>query len=165
MDKKISPLIKGLITGLAMLAFALIMYFTRQTAASNLHYVNYLLYASGIIWTLFAYSRSEAYTGKFGDIFAQGFRCFVIVTLIMVTFTGIFSKMHPEFAEESAVYYKEDLIKNEKSRTPKEIDEKVALYKKQFTTGLVSTAIFGYLIMGTVFTAAGAGVLLITRRK
>lgn len=165
MNRKISPLIKGLITGAAMLVFALVMYFTKQTAASNLHYINYALYAGGILWALFDYARSEGYTGKFGDIFAQGFRCFVVVTLIMVTFTGIFSKMHPEFAEESAVYYKEDLLKREKNRTPAEIDEKVALYKKQFTTGLVSTAIFGYLIMGTVFTAAGAAILLIRRRQ
>lgn len=164
MNKKISPLIKGLITGVTMLVFALVMYLTKQTAESNLQYVNYVLYAGGILWTVFDYSRSETYTGKFGDIFAQGFRCFVIVTLIMVTFTGIFSKMHPEFAEESSVYYKEELLKTEKNRTPAEIEEKVALYKKQFTTGLVSTAIFGYLIMGTIFTAAGAGILLIRRQ-
>ncbi len=165
MNKKISPLIKGLITGVTMLVFALVMFLTKQTAESNLQYVNYVLYAGGILWTVFDYSRSETYTGKFGDIFAQGFRCFVIVTLIMVTFTGIFSKMHPEFAEESSVYYKEELLKTEKkNRTPAEIEEKVALYKKQFTTGLVSTAIFGYLIMGTIFTAAGAGILLIRRQ-
>lgn len=164
MNKKISPLIKGLITGVAMLVFALVMFLTKQTAESNLQYVNYVLYAGGILWTVFDYSRSETYTGKFGDIFAQGFRCFVIITLIMVTFTGIFSKMHPEFAEESSVYYKEELLKTEKNRTPAEIEEKVALYKKQFTTGLVSTAIFGYLIMGTIFTAAGAGILLIRRQ-
>ncbi|TXJ26614.1 MAG: DUF4199 domain-containing protein [Chitinophagaceae bacterium] len=164
MNKKISPLIKGLITGLALLVFALIMYFTKQTAESNLHYVNYALYAGGVFWTLFAYSRSEAYTGKFGDIFGQGFRCFVVVTLIMVSFTGIFSKMHPEFADEAAVAYKEYLLKNEKDRTPAEIEEKVELSKKQYTTGLVSTAIFGYLVMGTIFTAAGAGILLIRRQ-
>ena len=159
MDTKFSPLIKGLITGVTMLVFALIMYFTKQTGASNLQYINYVLYAAGIFWTVFAYSRTAQYTGKFGDIFAQGFRCFVIVTLVMVTFTGVFSKMHPEFAEESAVYYKEDLIKNEKNRTPAEIDEKVALYKKQFTTGLVSTAIFGYLIIGAMFTAILSALL------
>lgn len=165
MNKKISPLIKGLITGLVMLGIGFTMYFTRQNVESTAQTVNALIYAAGIFWTLFAYSRSEAYTGKFGDIFAQGFRCFVIVTLLMVTYTGISSKMNPEWAETSAGYYKEELLKNEKNRTPAEIEEKVALYKKQFTTGLVSTAIFGYLIMGTVFTAAGAGILLLTRRK
>ncbi|MGN6294128.1 MAG: DUF4199 domain-containing protein [Chitinophagaceae bacterium] len=164
MSKKITPLVKGLITGVAMLSFALIMYFTKKTAESNLHLVNYALYAGGIFWTLFAYSRSESYTGKFGDIFAQGFRCFVVVALIMVSFTAIFIKVHPELAEEAAVAYKEYLLKNEKDRTPAEIEEKVAESKKQYATGHVSMAIFGYLVMGTIFTAAGAGILLIRRQ-
>lgn len=165
MKQKLSPLHKGLITGAAMLAFALMMFLTKQTSDSKLQYVNYALYAGGIIWTLMDYSRSEKYTGKFGDIFLQGFRCFIVVTLVMVIFTGVLSKMHPEYAEQSSVDYKEYLLKTEKDRTPAEIDTKVAEYKKGYTAALISTAIFGYLILGTIFTAAGAGFLLIRKKQ
>ncbi len=70
--------------------------------------------------------------------------------------------LHPEFAEEAATYYKEDLIK-EGNKTPEDIDKLVAKAKKQYTTGVIYFTIFGYLIIGAVVTAAGSALLM--RRK
>ena len=161
--KKITPLIKGIITGAVMIIVSLILYYSKIPVESNLHYTIYILYAAGIAWALISYSRSASYTGKFADIFGQGFRCFIVVALMMVAFTAIFSMQHPEFAEEAANYYKEDLIK-EKNKTPEEIEQLVTAAKKQYTTGLVSLTIFGYLITGAVITAAGSAVLLMRRK-
>jgi hypothetical protein len=160
---RITPLIKGLITGVLMVLTSLVLIYTKQPPNTTLNYIGYILYASGIAWTLLAYSRSETYTPTFGAIFGQGFRCFIIVTLIVVIFTGIYSSMHPEIAEEAARHYREDLVK-EGNKTPAEIDSMITAAKKQFVTGNISLAIFGTLIMGTIFTAAGAGLLLIRKK-
>lgn len=160
---KITPLIKGIITGTVMVIITLLLYYFEIPVESNLHYAVYILYAAGIAWALIGYSRSVSYTGKFSDIFGQGFRCFIVVTLIMVAFTSIFSMQHPEFAEKAANYYKEDLIK-EKNKTPAEIEKLVAGAKKQYTTSLVSLTIFGYLITGAIITAAGSALLLMRRK-
>jgi hypothetical protein len=151
-----------MITGLLMLAVALTLYLTKQPADSKLQYIAYILYALGITWTLIGYRRSPAYTGKFQDLFGQGFRCFIVVAIIMVSFTGIFSKMHPEFARESAQAYKEYLLK-EKTKTPAEIEAEAETYREQYTIRLVSASIFGYLVMGAVITAAAS--LILTRRN
>jgi Protein of unknown function (DUF4199) len=161
---KFTPLVKGLITGLVMLAIAVALSFVSYDGNEGWSYIIYAIYAAGVIWTLIDYSKSEAYTGKFGAIFAQGFRCFVVVTLIMVAFTFIYSMQHPEYAEKSAIIYKEELVKREKNRTPAEIDKEVATFKKGYTTAIVSTSIFGYLVLGVFFTAAGAGILLMRRK-
>lgn len=158
---KLTPLLKGIITGIVLVAFSLIL-FSSKTANSKLNYLIYVLYALGIAWTLISYSRSAAFTGKFADLFGQGFRCFIIVTLIMVAFTTIFSMQHPEFAEEAANYYKADLLK-EGNKTPAEIEKLAEQAKKQYTTSIVSLTIFGYLITGSIFTAAGSALLM--RRK
>jgi MFS family permease len=160
---KITPLVKGFITGIIMLATTLLLIYTKQPADSGLQYIVYVLYAGGIAWTLIDYSRSDTYTGKFGDIFGQGFRCFIIITLIMVIFTAVFSLTHPEIAEEAAKNYKAELIR-EKNKTPAEIETMVESAKKQFTTSSIWLAVFGTLIMGSIFTAAG-GALLLMRRK
>jgi len=159
---KFTPLIKGIITGVVMVIVSLSLYYSKLPVESKLHYAIYILYAIGIMWTLISYSCSASFTGKFSDLFGQGFKCFIVVTLIMVAFTAIFSMLHPEFGEDSARYYKEDLIK-EGNKTPLEIDEIIAKVKKQYTTGLVSLTIFGYLITGTIITAAGSALLM--RRK
>lgn len=159
---RLSPALKGAITAAAMIAIALITYYSGMPADSSFQYLVYVAYAGGIIWTILAYKNSEKYTGRFWDNFNQGFRCFIIVTLIMVLFTAVFSKMHPEFAEESAKLYKEDLVKSN-SKTPVEVDEVVKKYKNGYTMMLVYSSIFGYLIIGAIITAVTAA--LTTRRS
>jgi|SRR6218665_247322 len=163
--KKISPLIKGLITAALMIIVASVLYYSGSTTNSGLQNLGYFIYAAGIIWTLFDYSRSQAYTGKFGDTFLQGFRCFVIVTLVMVIYMGVFSKMHPEMAKEYGKLYKEEMLKTEKNRNAPEIDEIAKKAEEGYTTALVYSSVFGYLLVGSVFTLAGAGLLLIRKKQ
>jgi len=161
--RNISPLLKGVITGVSMVLFSLFLINTKQPSDTGLQYINYALLAGGIAWTLLEYGRSPEYTGKFGDAFAQGFRCFIVVVLIMVVFTIVYTLMHPEMAEEAAKYYKEDLIKKG-NKTPAEIETLAANAKKQFLTGNVMLTIFGWLITGAVFDAAGSAFLTLRRR-
>ena len=162
---RISPAIKGIITAALMIAVILRIYYTRNDADTRLQYLVYIFYALGITWAVFAYRKSVSFTGKFGNIFSQGFKCFIIVTLIMAVFYGIFNYQHPEFAEELAVAYREQLNqlveKNQKLST--DVEPEVSTFKKQYTLKLVSGAIFGYLIIGAGVTAAVSALL--TRRK
>jgi MFS family permease len=159
---KFTPLVKGIITGILMVCISLLVHYTNVPADSGLHYSIYIIFAAGIMWTLISFSRSASFTGAFADLFGQGFRCFIVATLMMVAFTAIFSMLHPEFALESAQYYREDLVKKG-DKTPAEIDELVARAKKQYTTGIVYLTVFGYLITGAIITAAGSAFLM--RRK
>lgn len=162
--KKFTPLAKGLFTGITMIIFSLCIYYFRLERYRGIENFMYVLYAAGITWTLIDHSKMGQFTGKFKDLFSQGFRCFIIVTLIMIIYTAIFSMNHPEMAEEQAVHYKEYLVK-EKNRTPAEIEQDVISYKKHYTTQLVSSSIFGYLIIGSVFTLAVAGFIMLRRNN
>jgi len=159
---KLAPLVKGIITGILMAVTSFLAFYTKLPADSALHYSIYIVFAVGIIWTLISYSRSSSFTGAFAELFGQGFRCFIVATLIMVAFTAIFNIMHPEFAEEAAQYNREEFIKMG-NKTPAEIDTLVAQSKKQYITLIISSTVFGYLILGSVVTAAGSAVLM--RRK
>lgn len=159
---KLTPLVKGIITGAVMVLTSLIFYYSNIPAGSGIHYIVYILFAAGIAWTLISYYRSASFTGKFADLFGQGFRCFIIIILIMAAFTAIFSILHPEFAEEAATYYKEELVK-QGNTTPEDIDKLVVKAKKRYTTGIIYFTVFGYLIIGTIVTAAGSALLM--RRK
>lgn len=158
----LSPLIKGVITAVLMMATSLTTFYTLQPT-SPLHYLVFAVYALGIVWTLVAFNRSPENTGRFGTFFNTGFRCFIVATLLMVVYTFTFNKLHPEFGVESALAYQKELIANPESKTPVEIEEAVARYKKGYTMALVYGSIFGYLIIGTIVTALGS--LTLTRRK
>ena len=162
---KISPALKGLITAALMIGVILGIYYSGKDADPKLQYLVYALYALGIAWTLLVFRQSDSFTGKFGANFGQGFKCFIVVTLLMALFYGIFNYMHPEFAEESSVEFRKQLnemvIKKEK--LPTDVEPEVATFKKQYTLKLVSGAIFGYLIIGAGATAVLSALL--TRRK
>jgi hypothetical protein len=162
MRKMISPALKGLITATIMIGVTFGLYYAQTPANSPLQYLPYLLYGLGIVWAIVDYRKSDAFTGKFGDLFSQGFRCFIVVTLVMVAFIAIFLKAQPRFREEGAKAYREYLIKD-KNRSKVEIEAEVEKYKDQFNTGFVSASIFGYLIIGALVTAATSAIL--TRRN
>ena len=162
MQINLTPAVKGLLTGTLMIGIALASFYGGLPADSPLQYLIYLAYVLGITWTILTFRQSDKFTGAFWDNFNQGFRCFIVVTLLMVAFTALFSKLHPEFAEESAKMYKAQLIKEEKSKTPLEIDAAVTSYKNGYTTMLVYSSIFGYLIIGATVTAV---LSAFTRRK
>jgi hypothetical protein len=161
---KFTPLVKGMLTGIAMVATSLLLIYVKREANSGAQYLFYLLYAAGITWTLLEYSRSAAYIAKFGSIFGQGFRCFIMVTVVYVIFTGTYAATHPELARQTAENYRQELVKKG-NKTPAEIDKEVDAVKNQFVTANISLAIFGSLITGAIFTAAGAGLLLMRRTQ
>ncbi len=119
-------------------------------------YLVYLIYLGGIVWTLVDAD------GSFGQKFSMGFRHFIIVTIIMVSFTYLFIRFHPELAEQEKAatisYYqaKKDLL-------PREIEEMAVKAKKQYPLAMVSISIFRYLIIGAAFSLVTAAVL--SRKK
>lgn len=153
---------KGLISGAIMICLSLLFFYTGQPVESPLQYLIYIVYTAGIVWTIYAYSKSEAFSNKFADSFLQGFRCFIVITLMMVIFTFLFNKLHPEFKDEMAKVYEEDLVKKGSS-TPAEIAENIAKMKQYYLTMLISGAVFGYLLFGAVIAASTS--LLFLKRK
>ena len=158
MKRPLSPALKGLITGLAMIGFAFLLYYLKTPGDSPLQYIAYAIYAGGILWTLLDFRKSTEFTGKFGQLFGQGFRCFIVVTLIMVVFTATFLK----FAEEGSQHYREYLLKNEKSKMPDQIEADVKQYRSQFNTQMTFSSIYGNLIVGAIITA-GLSALFMRR--
>jgi hypothetical protein len=162
MLKNLNATKKGLITGLVMIGISLSIFYSGEPFDSPLQYLIYVVYAGGIVWTIYEFSRSEENTNKFGAFFLQGFKCFVVITLLMVAFTFVFNKMHPEFKEGMVKAYNEEMVKKGNS-TPAEISKNIESAKDYYLTMLISGAIFGYLIIGAVFTAATS--LMFIKRK
>jgi len=155
---KISPVMKGLITAAVMIAASFIIDNFKDSVNPRIQYLVYAIYAAGITWTLVGFMKSPAYNGSFGGLFSQGFKCFIIVTLLMVAFTAVFIKMHPEFAEQEAQATKEYYMQKG-DKTPQEIEELTKKAKKQYPVIVISISIFRYLIIGAGLTAAATALL------
>ncbi len=162
MKQKLSAGLIGLITGILMIVFVLTVYTVKLKEDSPFHFFLYIIYAAGIVWAIVRNNRKNEGPITFWNAFTPGFRAFIITILVLVAFTIIFNKLHPEFITESAALYKEMLVK-QKGKTPVEIEEMVDGFKNGYLTMLVYRSIFGYLIIGAIVTAITAAIT--TRRK
>ncbi|CAN5775101.1 hypothetical protein BH11BAC4_BH11BAC4_19950 [soil metagenome] len=156
--KNLSATIKGFITGVIMILISIAIYYYRGSFENKLQYITYFVYIAGIIWTLAGYKQSHAEPKTFKTYFAQGFRCFIVVALLMVLFTWVFLMLNPHLKAEMATQYRADLLK-QGNYTPAEMDSMVLKAKEYFTTMLISVAIFGYLLIGSLVTLIGSAFL------
>ena len=149
---------KGLITGIVMILISVVIYLVKGNFQNSLQYITYSVYVAGIVWTLLGYSSLENHLHKFGEYFSQGFKCFIVVTLLMVIFTAVFLLLQPQLKDEMAVVYKADLVKNGNYTMP-EIEDRIKMAKKSFVPSLIMGAVFGYLVIGALVTVIAAGFL------
>ncbi|RYG47013.1 MAG: DUF4199 domain-containing protein [Chitinophagaceae bacterium] len=158
----LSPTLKGVVTGLLMIAVSIAIYARFGNFEGQLIFISYLLYIGGIAWTLIAYSRMEVLK-TFKTYFTQGFKCFITVTFLMVIFTFGFLKMTPGMKEEMAQNYRTELI-NQGDKTPAEIETMVLKAKEYYITQQTSLTIFFYLFAGTVVTVIISMILMSVRK-
>lgn len=159
----LSPTIKGLITAALMIIVSVLIYNGRGSFENNLQYITYGLYVGGIAWTLVAYSRKEVLK-TFKTYFSEGFKCFIVITFLMVLFTVFFLQANPGLREEMAQNYRTELIKTG-DKTPAEIESMVIQAKEYYVTMVASTTIFSYLLIGAIFTTILSIVLLQINKK
>lgn len=158
--KKIHPALIGSIIAVLMVATLLAGYNQSLLSAETAQLLAYGLYTLGVGTTLLLHGGPS---NGFGTNFSVGFRCFIVITLIMVVFTYVFNALHPETAQQAAELYSVSL-QNAKNRTPDEIEKEVKLFRDGFATMVVSRSIFGYLVFGAVVTAVGS-VLQMLRKS
>lgn len=83
---------KGIITGICMIAISMCIYFFKGNFQNPMQYLTYAVYVAGIIWTLKSFSYHTKGNKTFKNLFSEGFKCFIVVTLLMVAFTWVFQK-------------------------------------------------------------------------
>jgi Protein of unknown function (DUF4199) len=149
---------KGLITGAAMIIMSVCIYLVKKNFDNGMQYIVYSTYVAGILWTLFTFKKQTDNTATFKQYFSEGFKCFIVVTLLMVLFTLVFILMNPGLKEEMAAFMRTDYEK-QKDMTPSDIENKIAMAKKMFLPGYLMGAVFSYLVIGTLITVIGAGFL------
>jgi hypothetical protein len=166
---KLTSAIKGLITGIVMMALLLLMYNSLDARSQRyILLVVPIIYALGIVWAIFSFSKSNNIY-SFGKLFQEGFKCFIIATLIITAGTFVYYKifysLHPQLLDDYGKTLKDYLTQTQKDKTPQQLDELVDKNKKYYVVTITSYLIFIYLIIGTVVSAATAGMLSLQKKN
>ncbi len=147
-----------------MILTSLAIYSVKHNFDNGLQYIVYATYVAGILWTLFTFKKEKGDEAGFKQYFAEGFKCFIVVTLLMVLFTLMFILMHPELKEQMATMMRASYA-TAKDLTPVDIENKVEAAKKFFLPGFLMGAILSYLSIGALISVIAAGFLSVKKNS
>lgn len=145
---------------MVLLAFVFVQ--TGMPFSGSHQYAIYTLFTVGIIWTLIGFAQNNPGNTSFKSFFAEGFRCFIVATLLMVVYTFIILKTHTAFRDTAAAEVKKQLELSG-NKTPNEVADQVVQMKDKFAIFITGGAVFVYLIIGSLVTAITSAFL--TRNK
>lgn len=165
---KITPAIKGLITGILMVALLLIFHFTGVPDTSPIRLLAYFTYGLGIVWTIITHEKKQS-SPTFSNLFNVGFKCFIIVVIVIVIYTIVFYKIYyttnPDIVEKSLEAYRQHLVSTEKHLTAREIEDRVNGVRQNPIIGHIYKEVFLNIFIGAIVTAATAGSLSLRKKN
>lgn len=152
----------GIVSGLIMIVISILIFYFKGGFDNAYQYITYGIYAGSIVFAQHIYSGAAREGHKLKNYFSEGFKTFIVITLLMVIFTRIFISYTPELTREAADSLRKELFLNA-NKTEAEINNQLTLYRKNYNNIMTSLVIFGYLAIGSLVSLAGG--LFYSRRN
>lgn len=148
---------KGVIISLLLIVIQLIsFYILGNPVKSKWQILIYITYAIGLIWVVAA-ARFQMQHSHIKSLFSEGFKAFIVVTLVTTFFTFIFYKLNPQICE-IGIAENNLLIMKQGNKTPAEIAENSEQFRSIFIPMMLATNIFIHLVIGAITSMICAGI-------
>lgn len=155
---RLTSSISGFLTGiLIIITFTIGVRFQRHSFSGDIQYIFYAIYFLGILWTLYNQKMNHPESG-FKTYFSEGFKAFVIVTLMVCINMYVFQKMNPQLLDSFIAENNQKII-NTKTKTAVEIAENEKTVRKIYIPMILSFTLITYLILGALITSVVGGFL------
>lgn len=141
----------GFIAGLVMVALSVVFYFALKWPINGYsQFLIYAIYALGITWAISSFVQ-KTNSGSPKNLFSEGFKAFVVMTLLMVVFTFAYYKLNPQILEDT-LKQNNELIRAGHNRTEMEIEENANKLRSIFMPMTISLTMLRFLAMGAIFS-------------
>ena len=148
---KLSSTQIGVVSGtLLVLISAILYFFLNYDYRGYSQFGIYFIFSIAIFVAIYNHA-AKTRTSSVTNLFSEGFKAFVVMTLLMVVFSYIYFKMNPQILEE-AIIENNQLIAKEQDHTPAEIEVNTRRIREIFMPMTISITILKFLLMGTIFS-------------
>lgn len=138
--------------------FLLMFYSFHQPANGKVQYACFSIYTAAIIAALIRFKGISDPSKTFKDYFSEGFKAFVVMTLVMAVFTFIFYKINPQIIEHNLAEINK-YNTQDSNKTPAEIADNSRQFRSSFVPMTVAMTTMLYLFLGALVSLIGAGLL------
>ena len=142
-------------SALILVGLVLMLYVFHQSITGYTQLVTVIIYSGTIIYSL--YKFGQALPGKVGfkAFFSEGFKTFIVMTLVIVIFTFIYYKMNPGIME-AGIKENDAILLKEGNYTQPEIEANSDKLRSIFMPMMLSLTTILFLIIGSVVSLASA---------
>ncbi len=163
MEKKVmSPIVKGIIITLAVIAFAVITTVIGIEKSKEFGWVQYILIIVGVIWACMSYSSQKEGNVTFGNVFAHGFKVTAVVTCMFILYLILALKViFPGIKEQSIAIMRTEMAKQPKQNKPQDseqLEQIITGVSNNFVLITAGGTMIVFLIVGAAASLAGAVV-------
>ncbi len=161
MEKKmLSPLNKGLILSLILIAISVVTYVAipDMEKQQKFGWINYVIIIGGLIWACITYSKDMNHNVTFGNVFAHGFKVTAIFTCITLVYTILAATLiFPEMKDKALEVARKQMESNDQLNEAS-IDQALEMTQKFFFPFLIAGVVVGSLIIGCIGSLIGAAI-------
>ena len=156
----------GILLSLLMIANTLFCYyFLNWPFRGNTLVINYSIFIFGLILILIRFGIQSS-SSHLSQYFSEGFKAFIVVTFLMVSFSYILLKIHPDALQlETFLQQNSNQISASKSKQSQEIVANESEIRSHITTITIAWMTISHLLLGTLFTFGTGGIMSSLRTK
>lgn len=157
MEEKNTHMMYGALAGIGSVAVSLLLHVTKTEYVTGLAYLSMLPPLVFLILNARAFSKQNDGYVTFGSTFGSCFKATMIFALIVVAWNVVALFVMPELKEQYLENMRTQAAKNP-SMTDEMLDTSVNFMNKWYTTIIISGAVFGSLIFGSLMSVIAAAV-------
>lgn len=160
MEKKAtSATMMGLLVGLVLVVYGMVMYFANLYLEPWNQYVGAALLLGGIILAVLMHAKEINYNAGFGSLFGFGFKAAAAATVIVIVFSVLQGYIFPDIKTRALEAMREAAFKSPQAAGNEQaINESIQRFEENYTTFIILGIIFWQLILGALGALIGAGI-------
>ncbi len=147
----------GLVAGILTVILAMVMHFAKLEEKPLVGWLTYIPFLAAMVMNAMNFSKTNDGYVTFKQLFGSCFKASMIVALFMVVWTVVSLYAFPEIKEKALETARIEMLKKP-GMTDDTADAALNIVKKGYGTILVSSAVFGSLFIGAIFSLIGATV-------
>lgn len=153
-----SPILKGVIITVAIIAFAVITALMGIEKSKSLGWIQYVLIIGGIIWACVSFSSQMESNVTFGNVFAHGFKVTAVVTSLFIVYMALaLTFIFPEVKDQAINVMRTEMAK-QPNYNEAQADKIVGITQKYFVLFTAGGTLVLFLILGAIASLIGAVV-------
>jgi hypothetical protein len=138
-----------------VIAALLLFYGLKLPPQGYNQFVVLVIYVLGLLWSMISLKLNSPEAEGFKVYFTEGFKTFIVVTLVMVVYVFIFYKLNPQILN-GVIEENNKLVVAGENHTPAEILENNRKIRDIFVPMTLAINTIKYLLIGAFVSVLGA---------